>query len=65
MRDSFEFRRLEVWQPWSSGRLGHGCVEVGDELLDLGAQLFLGGEGAAAEEFSDQDGEPDFDLVEP
>ena len=44
---------------------GHGCVEVGDELLDLGAQVFLGGEVAAANELSHQDGEPDFDLVEP
>ena len=27
--------------------------------------VFLGGEVAAAKEFSHQDGEPDFDLIEP
>ena len=45
--------------------LGHGCVEVGDEALDVGAQVLFGGEVAAAKEFLHQDGEPDFDLVEP
>ena len=45
--------------------LGHGSVEVGDELLDFGAQRFLAVEIPAAEELSHQDGEPDFDLVEP
>src|SRR5262245_47915679 len=44
---------------------GHGSVEVGDELFDFGAQCVLAGEIAAAEELSHQDGEPDFDLVEP
>src|SRR2546430_17446979 len=43
----------------------HGSVEVGDELLDFGAQGFLAGETGATEELSHQDGEPDFDLVEP
>ena len=30
--------------------LGHGLVEIGDELLDLGAQRFLAGEIAATED---------------
>ena len=45
--------------------LGHGSIEVGDERFDFGAQRFLAGEIAATEELSRQDGEPDFDLVEP
>ena len=45
--------------------LGHGLVEIGDELLDLGAQRFLAGEIAATEELSRQDREPDLDLIEP
>src|SRR5262245_38425938 len=44
---------------------GHGSVEVGDELFDFGAQCVLAGEITAAEKLSHQDGEPDFDLVEP
>jgi hypothetical protein len=43
----------------------HGCVEAGDELLDLVPSSLLGGEVAATKKFSQQDGEPDFDLVEP
>ena len=35
--------------------LGHGRVEVGDELLDLGAQVLLGSEITAAKEFASQD----------
>jgi hypothetical protein len=31
--------------------LGHGCVEVGDEPLDLAAQIFLGSEIAATKGF--------------
>src|SRR6185503_12491126 len=46
-------------------RLGHGSAEVGDELFDFGAQGLPAVEIAAPEELSDQDGEPDFDLVEP
>src|SRR5439155_4438549 len=45
--------------------LGHGSIEVGDELFDFGAQCFLAGEITATEQLSHQDGEPDFDLVEP
>jgi hypothetical protein len=45
--------------------LGHGGVEVSDELLDPGLQHFLAGEVAAADELSHQDGKPDFDLIEP
>jgi hypothetical protein len=36
----------------------HEGVDVGDELFD-------GGEGGAVEELPGQDGEPDFDLAEP
>jgi hypothetical protein len=35
----------------------HGRVELGDELLDLGAQLLLGGEVAPAKKFSHQNGQ--------
>ena len=45
--------------------LGHGSVEVVDELFDLVAEVVLAGEIAAANEFSDEDREPDLDLVEP
>src|SRR5205823_231257 len=45
--------------------LGHGLVEVSDELLDPGAQGVLTGEIAAAKELSHQDREPNLDLVEP
>ena len=45
--------------------LGHGSVEVIDELLDPGLQHVLAGEVAAADELSHQDGKPDFDLIEP
>src|ERR1700736_1484958 len=38
--------------------LRHGCVEVSDELLDLGAQVLLGGDVAPAKKFSHQNGEP-------
>ena len=45
--------------------LGHGCVEVSDELVDLGAQGFFAGEISTTKELSHQDGEPNLDLVEP
>src|SRR5271156_2954423 len=45
--------------------LGHGGVEVGDELLDPGLQHVLAGEVAAADELSRQNGKPDFDLIQP
>ena len=45
--------------------LGHGAIEVGDERFDFGSQRFLAVEIAATEKLSRQDGEPDFDLVEP
>jgi pimeloyl-ACP methyl ester carboxylesterase len=45
--------------------LGHGGVEVGDELLDPGPQHVFAGEVATADELPHQDGKPDFDLIEP
>ena len=44
---------------------GHGFVEVVDEIADLSGQVALGLEVAATDELTHQDGEPDFDLVEP
>jgi hypothetical protein len=65
MRDSFGSagKRFRFHGPAEG--LGHGSVEVGDELLDLGTQVFLADEISAAEELSHQDREPEFDLVEP
>src|SRR6516165_3347312 len=45
--------------------LGHGGVEIGDELLDPGLQHLLAGEVAAADKLSYQNGKPGFDLIEP
>jgi hypothetical protein len=45
--------------------LGHGSVEVIDELLDPDLQHCLAGEIAAADQLSHQDGKPDLDLIEP
>jgi len=45
--------------------LGHGGIEVGNELLDPGLEYLLACEIAAADQLSHQYGEPDFDLVEP
>ena len=45
--------------------LGHGGVEISDELLDPGLQHLFAGEVAAADELSYQNGKPDFDLIEP
>src|SRR5271169_223377 len=44
---------------------GHGLVEVGDEGLEALLELGSGFETAPAQEFTRQDAEPDFDLVEP
>src|SRR4051794_28808886 len=46
-------------------RLGQDFVEVVDEVEDLGAQVFLGGEAATADDAAGQDAEPDLHLVEP
>jgi len=45
--------------------LGHRPVVILDESKNPGLQVLNRGEGAACEEFADQDAEPDFDLVEP
>ena len=65
MRDSFSLARERFRFHGPAEGLCHGLVEVGDELLDLGAQVLLGREIAAAKEFSNQDREPNLDLVEP
>ena len=45
--------------------LGHGVVVVIDEGQNLGLQLVKRRERASAQEFTGQNAEPDFDLVEP
>src|SRR5512143_3520382 len=46
-------------------RFGESLVEEGDEGFDPGLEVILGDEAGSAQELSDQDREPDFDLVEP
>src|SRR4051812_4928527 len=46
-------------------RLSEGAVEVGDEGLDAGLQVLLGGEAGAPQQLAHKDGEPDLDLVQP
>src|SRR5580693_3630655 len=57
----------DQWLPFHrpAERLRHRCIEVGDEALDPLLEVLLRGEVTAAEEFADQDREPDLDLVEP
>src|SRR5512141_1886850 len=43
----------------------HGGVEVCDEIFDPPPEMILRREIAAPEQLSDQDREPDFDLVDP
>ena len=55
---------------WLSGPgpfewLGHGAIEVVDEALDAVLEIGLGEEAGAAQQLAHQDGEPDFDLIEP
>ena len=67
MRDSFISISNCKWfgLHGPSERLGHGAIEVGDEVLDFGAQILFAGEIASADDLSRQDGEPDLDLVKP
>jgi hypothetical protein len=44
---------------------GQGLVEVGDEGFDASFQVVCGSEAGSAQEFADENGKPDFDLVEP
>jgi hypothetical protein len=44
---------------------GKGSVEVGDEGFDASLQVLFRGEAGSAQEFADENGKPDFDLVEP
>ncbi len=46
-------------------RLGENVVEVVDELQHARAQVFERSEARALEQATRQDGEPDFDLVQP
>ncbi len=45
--------------------LGHRAVVIFDERQDLAFQFLHGSEIAAFEHFSDQDAEPNLDLVHP
>ena len=45
--------------------LCRGLVEVGDECLDTLLEFGCGLEITPAQELADQDGKPDFDLIEP
>src|ERR1019366_3662689 len=45
--------------------LRHGGIEIGDEALDPLLEMVLRCEIAAPEELSDQDREPNLDLVDP
>ena len=40
-------------------------VVVGDEGVDVRDEFRNAGEGCAVERFAGEDGEPDFDLIEP
>src|SRR3954471_17074382 len=51
--------------PGPAERLGQGLVEVGDEAGDTVAEILGRGERAAAQDLAGEDGEPEFDLVEP
>src|ERR1700712_3201113 len=58
-------RRQQLAFHRPSERLRHCGIEVADEAFDPLLEMLLGREVAAAEEFADQDREPDLDLVEP
>jgi hypothetical protein len=45
--------------------LGQGFIEVGDEAVDFILEVLGRGEGSAAQNLAGEDGEPEFDLVEP
>jgi hypothetical protein len=45
--------------------LGEGFIEVGDEAVDFVLEVLGRGEGSTAQNLSGEDGEPEFDLVEP
>src|SRR3954471_9425047 len=51
--------------PGPAERLGQGLVEIGDEAGDTVAEILGRGERAAAQDLAGEDGEPEFDLVEP
>ena len=46
-------------------RLGHGVIEVVNELQQPLAQVVQGVKTGAPKGLSTEDGKPDFDLVEP
>jgi hypothetical protein len=45
--------------------LGQDFIEVGDEAVDFVFEVLGRGEGSAAQNLAGEDGEPEFDLVEP
>ena len=55
--------RARCWVGWL--RTGRDSWPLSDEALNPLLQMLLGGEVAAAEEFADQDREPNLDLIEP
>ena len=46
-------------------RLSHGVIIVVNKGQNLSHELIKGGKGASSKELTDQNTEPDFDLVEP
>ena len=45
--------------------LGQGFIEIADEAVDLVLEVLGRGEGTAAQDLAGENGEPEFDLVEP
>ena len=45
--------------------LGHGAVEIGDEVQHLVPEVGDGSEVATPQQLTDQDTEPDLDLIQP
>ena len=45
--------------------LGHGAIEVVDEVKDFGLEVSLTGETGPSQQLPHENGEPDFDLIEP
>ncbi len=43
----------------------HGLIEILNKCQDFSFQIFCGGEITSFEQFTDQDAEPDLDLVHP
>src|SRR6266516_4961543 len=46
-------------------RLGHGAIEVGDEVQHLVAEIVNGSKVASSQQLADQNTQPEFDLIQP